>query len=391
MLKERISAFRQNRLSKRIKNADSAKKAGRDFTGFNAPCRAAVSESKLIRICAAAVQRIFGKSRNDPMPCTDTFGAAMGYEDNKLKALADKRVGVACLMAFFICLCIYIPAGIEADKGPAEVSELKREDKMRTVELHAVFSYKGEIFERIEELTVQPEGESAPEDEIPENPESFLEAYSDKLFRQLSKNSTGNALRLPEEQDGVFIKWTIPATEAPSWLFGVFALLAAFMWFSRYDAITKKKKADRAAFINELPSAILQLTLMLNAGLTVESAFEEIVERNADSGSVLSKCFIWLKIRASESNSSFVREMYDFSKNFGDRDFSRFATLCIENMYHGSELSMKLEAERNRMWGSKLNRARASAKEAETKLCFPLILLLLALVIICTMPAMSGM
>lgn len=391
MFKERIAAFRQNRLSKRNKNVGGAKKAGCDLTDFDAPGRAAAFKSEFLRICRAALQRLSGKSCDDSLPCIDSFGIAMGYEDNKLKALADKRVGIICLLSLLLCLLIYVPAGIEADKGPTEISELERENEKRNVELHALFTYKDETLGKLAELSVQPEGKGAPEDESIEESGSFLEAYSDKLIRQLSGDNSGAALRLPAEQDGVLIKWMLPAPEAPSWLFGILILFAVFMWFSRYDSITKKKKADKAAFMNELPSLILQLTLLLNAGLTVEPAFGELVERNSDSGTVLSKCFIWLKRRAVESNSSFVREMYDFSKNFGDRDFSRFATLCLENMYHGSELSLKLEAERRRMWNKRLAGARASAKEAETGLCFPLMLLLLALVIICTMPAMSGM
>ena len=55
------------------------------------------------------------------------------------------------------------------------------------------------------------------------------------------------------------------------------------------------------------------------------------------------------------------------------------------------ELAGKLEQERDRMWNFRVTNAKAKIKEAETRLCFPLVLLLLALIIITAAPSFMNM
>ena len=137
-----------------------------------------------------------------------------------------------------------------------------------------------------------------------------------------------------------------------------------------------------------MPNLSLQLTLLLNAGLVVTAAFDEILRANGDRPHPLYQILNRIRSHCDQTNESFVRALYRFSQTTGSRDFLRLATLVADHASRGSELADKLERERSHLWEGRLQQAQARAKEVETKLCFPLMLLLGVLVVISISPAL---
>lgn len=158
----------------------------------------------------------------------------------------------------------------------------------------------------------------------------------------------------------------------------------------RLDSVEKLKQR-RTEFENEIPNMTLQLIMYLNAGLVVSAAFDEMIRQNSYSDNPL---YINLKIvkeNCDKANLNFPSELFRFSQQTGNRDFLRLCMLILEHSGHGSELCDKLERERTQLWRSRLSNAKAHAKEAETKLCFPLMILLMVLVAISIAPAFMQM
>ncbi len=154
-----------------------------------------------------------------------------------------------------------------------------------------------------------------------------------------------------------------------------------------------KKELQRRMehFRREFPNMVLQLTLLLNAGLILDAAFDEVLESRREDPHILYRLLGELRDGCRRTNASFVRELYRLAGRSRDRDLIRFATLAAEHQGRGSELSERLEREKDHLWSSRLAAAKASAREAETKLCFPLMLLLIAIVIISIAPALMEM
>ena len=69
----------------------------------------------------------------------------------------------------------------------------------------------------------------------------------------------------------------------------------------------------------------------------------------------------------------------------------RFSTLVYEHAGRGSSLADKLDQEREMIRSGRISESRARVRQAETKLCFPLMLLLLALIIITASPSFLSM
>lgn len=139
------------------------------------------------------------------------------------------------------------------------------------------------------------------------------------------------------------------------------------------------------------PDMVMQLILLLDAGLVSSAAFRRMTEMNRGSDNALFAELEAIQRRCDDSNLPFVRELYSFAKESGSRDLLRFASMVSESMGRGSELSGKLEREREHLWSGRLSRAKAKAAEAGTKLSVPLMLLMISLVIISAAPALMVM
>ena len=226
----------------------------------------------------------------------------------------------------------------------------------------------------------------------PVHPEDLGRSMDRRLIRladELSRPGPGERLMLPTTTEhGIRLQWR--PQKSHLWLLPASAavLLAALIYLSRLDAIKKGLLRKRRAVEDELPNLSLQLTLLLNAGLVVTAAFDEILRANGDRPHPLYQILNRIRSHCDQTNESFVRALYRFSQTTGSRDFLRLATLVADHASRGSELADKLERERSHLWEGRLQQAQARAKEVETKLCFPLMLLLGVLVVISISPAL---
>ncbi len=225
-----------------------------------------------------------------------------------------------------------------------------------------------------------------------ENYAPSLRREAERMMRAIEEDPAAERMILPEfSPGGAKVKWSIPKRNFPTELIALFLIVSFGIFFSRHDFLKKRLKHGKEDFEREIPDMSLQLTLLLNAGLVVTAAFDELIELNRGSENPLYRALRLLRDRSSESNTSFVRELYIYSSKTGIREFIRFANLVMDGSERGSELADKLERERQQQWGGRLNAAKARAKEAETKLCLPLMILLIILVVICVAPAMIEM
>ena len=135
----------------------------------------------------------------------------------------------------------------------------------------------------------------------------------------------------------------------------------------------------------------LQLSLYLNAGLVLSAALSEMAADYESAGTPGAR-LLSFALRESESkNMPFETVLFDAAKIIQNKELLKFAVLLNDNRSKGTELCDKLERDRNQMQSGRLSLARARAKKAETKLCFPLALLLIVLVAVCLAPAVFNM
>ena len=390
MFKKRKAPFGQNRFSKRNKDFDFREEDGYSASESDAGSHTGISESHKFQLYIGTLLRSVGKIYHELLPGTDRRSGFVGTEDNQSESVADKKA----IKSVIICMCAvsaaFFAMSSGLNKSDKVISEIRRKDSDAEYLLRAEFFYENEYYAADAEISVKPESYPQKNTElIEEYDEDWLENFASDLIDRLSNNTSGASLLLPQETEGVRINWILPKEDEPTWLFAFGLFISLYLWFSRYDGIKRRQKADRAALEYEIPNMSRQIVLLLNAGLICDAAFTQLNEQSADNKNPLYREMRKLHEKSLSDNSSFSANLYSFALDYGNRDLIRFATLVYEHSGRGSELASKLEAEANLQYESRLAMAKARAKEAETKLCFPLMLLLVALVIICIAPAMA--
>lgn len=131
--------------------------------------------------------------------------------------------------------------------------------------------------------------------------------------------------------------------------------------------------------------------LYLDAGLVISRAFDELVEMNRENKRPLYAALRSIQKDSKEKNLLPFGQLFIFARKIRSKALMRFALLVMDNQNKGSTLSDKLTAESSQMQNESLSLAKAEAKKAETKLCFPLMLLLVSLIIVCSAPALMQM
>ena len=212
------------------------------------------------------------------------------------------------------------------------------------------------------------------------------------LLQELPASLTDREQKLPvESPSGAAAQWH-PLKQALPWeIFGSCLFVCAAVLFSRTDTVKRRLKRQKSAFEQEIPNMAMQMILLLDAGLTVETAFARLIAENEAQENPLYRSFSRLEAESKATNMPFVNLLYVYARQSGMRDLIRFASLALDCSGRGSELAEKLDRERQQLWGGRLNTAKAKAREAETKLSLPLMLLLVVMVVIAISPALLEM
>lgn len=220
---------------------------------------------------------------------------------------------------------------------------------------------------------------------------------------QVSDRNKGRFLSLPKELDGgIEIGWFSGEKTDIKLPFLFLFIGILIVYYNRYDRVNRELKESEESIVRDLPEFINKLILLLNAGMVVSSAFKRIaadyelslvVKDSSAHGKrrVIYKELCDIEKKANQTNLSPIRELQEFSQKSGVRDFIRMTALISDNWNKGSLLAEKLEGESNLLWLSRKKRAEEKGKIAETKLTFPLMILLIVLIMVTVAPALMEM
>ncbi|MCF0151393.1 MAG: type II secretion system F family protein [Firmicutes bacterium] len=216
---------------------------------------------------------------------------------------------------------------------------------------------------------------------------SLAEAAVRASLQQLSSTQEQTPV-LPSSRGRVSLSWKKQGSVSVEVLLFMGALMAALLWLGRYDSLRSRLKKEALLLNSQLGDVMTRLILLLDAGLVASSAFTELAFQQEEEAGPLPKAIRTIHRKCEMGNEAFPSAFYGYAVSTGSRDLIRFAALLKENALHGSELSEKLKKESQRLRESSLADARARAREAETKLCIPLLLLLVALLVISAGPVL---
>ena len=159
---------------------------------------------------------------------------------------------------------------------------------------------------------------------------------------------------------------------------------------------SRKKRVDfekrRKAYLYSLPGFLSQLLLLMESGMVLQDGFCRIAEGYAQLPDKRKNPFIEEVCRIHQvsrnNGGNTVRMFYSFGKSCGVKEVARAAGIMAENQDKGSDLRDKLEEESSRLWQVRKQAALEEIRISESKMSFPLGILMISLLLLTAAPAM---
>lgn len=169
----------------------------------------------------------------------------------------------------------------------------------------------------------------------------------------------------------------------------VLVLLVILFFLPDYELHQKVKKR-RLMLEVEFPDFLNKITLLLGAGMTVPRAWEKTVKENGKNTP------LYRELRRSLADIQAGKAMFqafeDFARRCRTPEINKFITLILQNMKKGNaELVFILRVQAGECWEMRKHAARRLGEEASTKMLFPLVLMLIAILLIVSAPAILAL
>ncbi len=217
-----------------------------------------------------------------------------------------------------------------------------------------------------------------------------------KAVYQMNSDTNIKTVVMPKElSDGTRIHWA-PQKTYNGWMTVLVMIFGCFaIYYYRNAGLLKAEKAAKESVLRELPEFVNKLVLLLNAGLVLSNAFTKIVSDNlrikGGEKNYFYEQLSHIIMKCQQTNGNVQHEIRAFAVRTGIVEFMRLANIINDSMTKGFDLVTQLKMEGDNLWVARRKHMEEKGKIAETKLTFPLVILLLVLLLITITPAMMEM
>ncbi|WP_456079283.1 hypothetical protein [Mogibacterium sp.] len=212
------------------------------------------------------------------------------------------------------------------------------------------------------------------------------------------EESRSKKIVLPSKlDDGSVVTWSKSEKSNRGWMMivALYVLIGIAVILDKYDKLRKADIDMRKQILKALPRFTNQLLLMMNSGVILSDAFHKIcygysmmqVEHQGE----LERNIIAMTESAELTNRSIPLMFSELAKKYSVKELMRISTVLRENEKRGSNIQEKLERESAFLWDVRKVIAREQGKLIDTKMTYPLGLLLVLLIVITMAPAMMSM
>ena len=212
------------------------------------------------------------------------------------------------------------------------------------------------------------------------------------------EDSRSKKIILPSKlDDGSRVTWTKSRSANRDWMTipFLYVLIAFAVIMNKYEKLRKSDENQREQILKALPRFTNQLLLMMNSGVILSDAFHKIcygysMMEEVSQGE-FEKNIITMTDSAELTNRSIPQLFSELAQRYSVKELIRISTVLRENEKRGSNIQEKLERESVFLWDVRKVIAREQGKLIDTKMTYPLGLLLILLIVITMAPAMMSM
>ncbi len=230
-----------------------------------------------------------------------------------------------------------------------------------------------------------------------QNVDKYIKKGLDEFQNNIAADGEAAYVELPENLgNGIKLSWKA-AKENRFFICALMAVvLALFIKSKRKSELKKKKQARKQEIEDEFPYFLDKLVMLLSAGLILSEAVGRIAEDYARytrprHQKVLYEELSQVVRSMKETNSSFAQELTKMSERLEIREFARLSVILRDSLESGMSLVDKLEEESVLMWYERKSAVQKLGRVADTKLIFPLMIILSVLIVIVMAPTLMQM
>ncbi len=156
----------------------------------------------------------------------------------------------------------------------------------------------------------------------------------------------------------------------------------------------KNLEMRREDIIMSVPTFINQLLLLLSSGMVLQEALKMIAVKYGEEDkrkNYFAYSVYEIYRRTEENGEDFLKVFCNFGKESQVKELSRLARILQDSRERGTQLWDKLAKEGENLWAERRRRVTEKIRLVDSKMSFPLGLMMLALIIITAAPAMLQM
>lgn len=181
------------------------------------------------------------------------------------------------------------------------------------------------------------------------------------------------------------------ASPGIDFLTGFFSFLVLLVIFYAPDyELSLQAKKQKHLIQWEFPSFLHKLVLLLNAGLTVQGAWDKALAAAVKNSPLYTALYqVSLEIKGGKPE---IQAYEDLARRCSLPEITKFVTIIIQNTRKGSfELAAILRKQAEECWQDRVRNAKKAGEEASTKMLLPMMLMLLAVLLVVAAPAILAM
>ncbi|MCG7410015.1 type II secretion system F family protein [Paenibacillus sp. ACRRX] len=165
-------------------------------------------------------------------------------------------------------------------------------------------------------------------------------------------------------------------------------LLALLLILARVKDVLNKAERKRQELQMELPELLSKLTLLVQAGETVQKALYTCVQRKSRQLEHPLYKELDRMMKDVQNGYAFVQALEQFSKRCATQEVAMFSTtLLINQRRGGASFVLAMEELGRQLWDKRKAVARKRGEEASTKLILPMMLMFLVILAVVGGPA----
>lgn len=215
-----------------------------------------------------------------------------------------------------------------------------------------------------------------------------------KKIKELEKNSrTSKWIEIPTSILNVQVSG---GKQRNPWMIAAVMIIILFPIFIARQWESEKKQLEEIKNESELEysNILWQFILLLEAGLTISSAWKKIVMdyKKKKNQMKTARCYVYEQMayvyHRMELGESQERAFGVFSKRMSMKSYSKLMTLFLQNLTKGSKNMLDiLKSEEQEAFINRCEQAKRMGEEADTKLLLPMGVMLLNILILLMIPA----